>query len=275
MSRLGKESVSSRDEEESSVSLPASPTSLSLALSSSYPLGEPSSHGKKTNWGALEEGKSATEPVGTLEEMEVTRKMSSLTFAMAMGMYRDRQGFSGVTSLEAGLAGIMREPPEEGLSETELCSELASATQLDLLPTLSDRELGQECMEGLEMAQRRARKRPSRRKPTRRTKKQRSVVIVTGSGCDRASSPKVVRGMATSSLPAIYHPLSQKLCGHRRKKYLPFFLPLPQPKASPSVFPVHGHFDALSVQNPRKTRCFASLATHLLLQMWTALVWQF
>ena len=214
LSRLGTlESLSSREEEESSVSLPASPTSLSLALASSLPFGEPSSHGT-TSWEAGVKGKFPSEPPGTVQEMEVTRKMSSLTFAMAVSMYRDGEGFSGATSLGAGLNGIMREA-EEGLSETELCSELTSATQLDLLPTLSDRELGQESMEGLEMAQRRARKRPSRRKPTRRTKKQRSVVVV----CDRASSPKVHRGMAASSLPSIHHPLAQNFVRTSSKEF--------------------------------------------------------
>jgi len=132
--------------------------------------------------------------------------MSSLTFAMAVGLYRKGEVFPTASPLEAGFSGISRDMGE-GLSDTELCSELTSATQLDLLPTLSDREMGQECMEGLDVAQRRARKRPSRRKPCRKTKKQRSVTVVRGIGPDRASSPKVAKGTSVSALPSPHHPL--------------------------------------------------------------------
>ncbi len=206
LSRLGTES-SSRDGEDSSISLPASPTSLSLALSSSFRFEEACVRGKATN--RPEKATIETESLGPLEEMEVTRKMSTLTFAMGARLYRDQVGLPEASCYEAGLNSMMREPLEEGLSETELCSELASATQLDLLPTLSDRELGQECVNELEMAQRRARKRPSRRKPTRKTKKQRSVFIIPGVSHDRSVSPKVTRGFLSSSVPSLHHPLAQ------------------------------------------------------------------
>lgn len=58
-------------------------------------------------------------------------------------------------------------------SDVELCSELTSATQPDVLPTLSDRDVeGMECVESY---LRQARKRPSRRKTNRRCKKFRYI----------------------------------------------------------------------------------------------------
>ena len=90
--------------------------------------------------------------MGHHDGMEVTRRMSSLTFAMAVGMYKEGDAFPTASCLEAGLLGITQDVGER-MSETELCSELTSATQLDLLPMLSDREMGQECMEELDIAQ--------------------------------------------------------------------------------------------------------------------------
>ena len=207
LSRLGTESISSGDGEESSVSLPASPASLSLALSSSFPLVLPGCRDNGHCWNVEDQsGKSRDDHVGHHDEMEMTRRMSSLTFAMAVGMYKEGDAFSTPSCVESGLLGITQDVGER-MSETELCSELTSATQLDLLPMLSDREMGQECMEGLDIAQRRARKRPSRRKACRKTKKQRSVTVVPGNSIDRASSPKVVKGTSSSTFPAAYCPL--------------------------------------------------------------------
>ena len=176
------EAWSSHEEEESSVSLPVSP---SLSLTS---LTIPCSTKRDV---ARIEIKPRYFTPRSPDEMEVTRKLSSLNFSMAMSICMDGED-SGSHGQGPGLTSIMHDL-DEVLSETELCSELTSATQLDLLPSLSNREIGEEEMEGLDAVQRRARKRPSKRKPTRRTKKQRSLMMAFGGSYGGAVSPKTHR----------------------------------------------------------------------------------
>lgn len=197
--RGASETWSSREEDESSVSLPASPSSLSLALALTASL---HTHTKTDGTRSKIELKPQPLVSHSPDEMEMTRKLSSLNFSSAFGMSIGVGSHSG-SGLGPGITSIMRDM-EEVLSETELCSELASATQLDLLPTLSDREIGEEGMDGV---QRRARKRPSRRKLTRRTKKQRSGT--SGVACDHTISPKAHRAVFPSVSPATQHPLAQ------------------------------------------------------------------
>lgn len=90
------------------------------------------------------------------DEMEVTRKLSCLNFSTG----------GSVLAVSPAAIGSSLGRDMEVLSDVDLGSELASATQLDLLPTLSDKD-----MEGVELSSRYARKRPSRRKTNRRSKK--------------------------------------------------------------------------------------------------------
>ena len=211
LDRGSSEPLNSREEEESFFSLPTSSSALTLATDLPKKVLE-------TPFNILHNP----------DEMEVTRKLSSLNFSMAMSM--DGGGYSGSIGLEQGHISIMGDL-EEVLSETELCSELASATPLDL-PTLNSREIGEEAMEGLECVQRRAHKRPSRRKTTRRTKKQRSLVVTPSGGPECAISPKCHRTPALSICPSSNsHSLSQNFVMLSSKEGPPPVTPSPATEA--------------------------------------------
>ena len=96
------------------------------------------------------------------DEMEVTHKLSCLNFSVP-------QGVRSPPHLPLPMAASVG---FDVVSDGEGCSELASATPLDLLPHLSDRGEG---MEGVESHYRHARKRLSKRKTNRRAKKSRYI----------------------------------------------------------------------------------------------------
>ena len=104
----------------------------------------------------------------TTYEMEVTHKLSCLNFSVLPCTPNTLAVNPGASVTPSGMVPLIRD--FEVSSDLEVCSEMASATQLDLLPTLSDKE-----MEGVESCQRHARKRPAKRKTNRRTKKFRSI----------------------------------------------------------------------------------------------------
>lgn len=118
------------------------------------------------------------------DEMEVTHKLSCLNFSGYLG--------AQVPTLHHLALPITSSLGFEVVSDVEGCSELASATQLDLLPTLSDRGEG---MEGVESHYRQARKRPSRRKTNRKSKKFRCMNSVSMA----TSQPPFPLGMVRTS----------------------------------------------------------------------------
>ena len=103
-----------------------------------------------------------------VDEMEVTRKLSCLNFSVLPSSVADNTGQEDSVQASSPGTAVLRD--FEVLSDVELCSEMASATHLELLPTLSDREME------IEPCHRHARKRPSKRKTTRRTKKFRYMI---------------------------------------------------------------------------------------------------
>jgi hypothetical protein len=96
--------------------------------------------------------------------MEVTHKLSCLNFSVPPGDMASNSPHVALP-MTASLGF-------EVVSDGEGCSELASTTHLDLLPTLSDRGEG---MEGVESHYRQARKRLSKRKMNRKAKKFRRI----------------------------------------------------------------------------------------------------
>lgn len=96
------------------------------------------------------------------DEMEVTHKLSCLNFSMPQGV-RTPPHLPLPMTASVGF---------DVVSDGEGCSELASVTHLNLLPTLSDRGEG---MEGVESHYRHSRKRLSKRKTNRRAKKSRYI----------------------------------------------------------------------------------------------------
>ena len=125
------------------------------------------------------------------DEMEVTHKLSRLNFSMLSPHHTTGL----VPGLEHLALPITSSLGFEVLSDVEACSELASATHLDLLPTFSDGGEGQE----VEPHYRYARKRPSRRKTNRRSKRSR-YMYSSSSRLQRHSQPVT---MATPLPPGI------------------------------------------------------------------------
>ncbi len=100
------------------------------------------------------------------DEVEVMRKLSCLNFSVLPPSMASPSGCSGGGGDER-LPSLLQEL--EVSSDLDMFSEMASGTQVELLPTLSDKDM--EEMEGIEMCHRYSRKRPSKRKVNRRTKK--------------------------------------------------------------------------------------------------------
>lgn len=96
------------------------------------------------------------------DEMEVTRKLSCLNFSAL-----PCSSFASFIPSSPPPIDLSSSMGFEVLSDLDL--EMASGTQLDVLPTLSDNA------EGMEAHYRYARKRPSRRKSNRRTKRFRCI----------------------------------------------------------------------------------------------------
>lgn len=125
-----------------------------------------------------------------VDEMEVTWKLSCLNFSV----------LPPAMSMDAVPRDVIPHPHVvrdfEVLSDVELCSELACPSHLDLLPTLSDRD-----MEGLEISHKQRRKRPSKRRNNhRRTKKLRYSTITTPASCSKTQW--VASSLATTSSSA-------------------------------------------------------------------------
>lgn len=103
------------------------------------------------------------------DEMEVTHKLSCLNFSVRPGDLATSPHHHPASNLALPMVASVG---FDVVSDGEGCSELPSATHLDLLPTLSDRGDG---MEGVECHYRHARKRPARRKTNRKAKKFRYI----------------------------------------------------------------------------------------------------
>ncbi len=152
------------------------------------------------------------------DEMEVMRRLSCLNFSVLPcdSMVRlddhhsegDRIGPSGQI-----MPPVSPQLSMDVLSDVDLYSEMTSATQLDLLPMLSDQDV-----EGAEPYFRHTRKRPSRRKTNRRSKKFR-YISTRDPPMSNSVRPSV--GMVTAQqqpLPALdlVRTSSKEACGSPR-----------------------------------------------------------
>ena len=145
-------------------------------------------------WDSLDELNLAHTPSGTEylpspDEMEVTRKLSCLNFSI-VPCPASSMIFEPVLSLPGDRIGVHTKP-EVMVTDVDFGS-----VGTDLLPTLSDREMGVDAMH-CEM--RYARKRPSRRKPNKRVKKSRPCITTREAATTHPNEKHLGRSLSPQS----------------------------------------------------------------------------